>query len=57
MLTGMRFELPPLIDGALDDVENLGISDEAMDLLRKMLRFNPNNRLTLGQISTHAWMT
>ena len=36
---------------------NLGISDEAMDLLRKMLRFNPNNRLTLGQISTHAWMT
>lgn len=56
MLTGMRFSLPPQSDGALDGVDNLGISNEAMDLLRRILRFNPNNRLTLEEIRAHAWM-
>ena len=57
--TTLWSHLPPQRDGALDGVENdnLRISDEAMDLLRKILRFDPNDRLTLEQIRAHAWMT
>lgn len=57
--TRLCFFLSPQRDGALDDVDNdnLGISNEAMDLLRKILRFDPNDRFTLEQIRAHAWMT
>jgi hypothetical protein len=61
MLAGTRFRLPPLNDGALDAFGNLfynlGISNEAVDLLKQILRFDPNNRLTLEQIRAHPWMT
>lgn len=61
MLAGTRFRLPPLNDRALDALGNLfynlGISNEAVDLLKQILRFDPNNRLTLEQIRAHPWMT
>ncbi|KAL7532509.1 hypothetical protein ACHAXR_004675 [Thalassiosira sp. AJA248-18] len=55
MLTGKRLEKPPLVDRAFDSVD-LGISYEAMDLLRKMFRLDPNNRLSLGQIRDHPFV-
>jgi len=55
MLTGKRLHNPPLIDRAFDSVD-LGVSYEAMDLLRKMFRLDPNNRLSLEQIKNHNWV-
>jgi serine/threonine protein kinase len=57
MLTGSRFSYPPLYDGVLEGTDYLGISSEAMDLLKQMLRLDPNNRLTLRQICAHPWVT
>ncbi len=57
MLTGSRFSYPPLYDGVLDGADDLGISSEAMDLLKRMLRLDPNDRLTLRQIRAHPWVT
>ena len=56
MLTGKRLSYPPLIDRAFEGVE-LGLSYEATDLLRKMFRLNPNDRLTLRQIQQHTFLT
>lgn len=54
LLTGQRFKNPPLRDHALDQVE-LGISQDAMDLLRKMFRFGSNDRLSLEEVTNHPW--
>lgn len=54
LLTGQRFKNPPLRDHALDRVE-LGISQEAMDLLRKMFRLDSNDRLSLKEVTNHPW--
>lgn len=35
---------------------NIIISDEAMDLLQRMLRADPRQRLTIEQIRLHPWM-
>lgn len=56
MLTGKRLSNPPLIDRAFEGVE-LGLSHEATDLLRKMFRLEPNDRLTLEQIKRHPFVT
>lgn len=32
------------------------VSSEALDLLQRMLRADPADRLTLGQVKDHAWM-
>lgn len=60
MLTGRRFRGPPLIDRAFDQLqdEQLGVrlSDEAKDLLKRMFRLDPRNRLTLVEIRNHRWM-
>mmetsp|Transcript_16768 Transcript_16768/g.34994 ORF Transcript_16768/g.34994 Transcript_16768/m.34994 type:complete len:200 (+) Transcript_16768:857-1456(+) len=60
MLTGRRFREPPRNDRAFDQLqdEQLGVrlSDEAKDLLKKMFRLDPRNRLTLGEIRNHGWM-
>ena len=38
---------------------NLGseISDEGKDLLTGILKFNPDDRLTLDEIVSHPWIT
>ena len=58
MLTGKRFEGPPLTDGVLDNVEpgELGLSDVAMDLLRRIFRLRPEDRLTLDEICEHQFL-
>ena len=50
MLTGKRLQNPPLIDNAFDNVQLDYVSRDAMDLLRKMFRLDPKNRLSLEQI-------
>jgi len=55
MLTGKRLDNPPLVDRAFDRAD-LGLSYEAMDLLRKMFRLDPENRLTLEQIKDHPFV-
>lgn len=55
MLTGKRLQNPPLIDRAFDSVD-LSVSYEAMDLLRKMFRLDPDDRLSLEQIKNHNWV-
>lgn len=35
---------------------NIHISEEAMDLLQKILRGNPNERLTIREMKAHPWM-
>jgi serine/threonine protein kinase len=63
MLTGRRFEIlqwiehPSLLDRVLDFHAYLGISYEAMDLLKHMLMLDPTHRYTLRQICAHPWMT
>jgi serine/threonine protein kinase len=56
MLTGKRLSNPPLIDRAFEGVE-LGLGHDASDLLRKMFRLDPENRLTLEQIQRHPFVT
>jgi serine/threonine protein kinase len=34
----------------------LTISDDALDLLQRMLRINPNDRLTLTEVEEHSWL-
>lgn len=55
MLTGKRLTNPPLIDRVFEHVD-LGLSCEAMDLLRKMFRLNPKDRLTLEKIQNHPFV-
>lgn len=55
MLTGCRFEYPPLYDKALDAVD-LDVSNEAMDLLTKMFRLNPNDRMNLEEVRNHPFL-
>jgi serine/threonine protein kinase len=57
MLTGHRFVLPPFRDVVFNGVYDLGMSNEAMDLLERIFRLDPNNRLTLSQILEHPWVT
>jgi len=38
-------------------VIDLNISDDALDLLQKMLRAEPKDRLGLSQVQQHAWVT
>ena len=56
MLTGKRLSNPTLIDRAFEGVE-LGLSYDATDLLRKMFRLDPNDRLALQQIQQHPFVT
>lgn len=56
MLTGKRLSNPPLIDRAFEGVE-LSLSYHATDLLRKMFRLDPKDRLTLEQIKEHPFVT
>lgn len=56
MLTGKRMSNPPLFDRAFEGIE-LGLSCEATDLLRKIFRLDPKDRLTLEQIQQHPFVT
>mmetsp|Transcript_27031 Transcript_27031/g.46113 ORF Transcript_27031/g.46113 Transcript_27031/m.46113 type:complete len:375 (+) Transcript_27031:188-1312(+) len=58
MLTGERLENPPLVDSVFDGYtgSDLGISDVALDLLRRMHRFKPSDRLSLAQVRDHPWV-
>ncbi len=58
MLTGRRLVVPPLRDGVFDNVEptELGLSDAAMDLLRRIFRLRPEDRLTLDEICAHQFL-
>ena len=56
MLTGKRLQNPPLIDNAFDNIELDYVSRDAMDLLRKMFRLDPKNRLSLEQIKEHPFV-
>jgi serine/threonine protein kinase len=35
----------------------VGISDDALDLLQRMLFYDPKDRLSLDQVRAHPWMT
>jgi serine/threonine protein kinase len=35
----------------------IGVSDAALDLLQRMLRAEPRDRLTLSQVQEHPWLT
>lgn len=53
-----RFDL--IVSGKLmEQLQNWGIflSDDAGDLLQKMLQLHPKNRLTLAQVLSHPWVT
>lgn len=57
-ITDQRFEV--IVSGGL--VKQLGIwdirlSEDAGDLLQKMLQYYPRDRLTLAQIMDHQWVT
>lgn len=53
----LRFEL--IVTGRLNEqLRNWDIilTDEAGDLMQKMLRMDPRNRLTLAQVMSHPWV-
>mmetsp|Transcript_1386 Transcript_1386/g.2769 ORF Transcript_1386/g.2769 Transcript_1386/m.2769 type:complete len:449 (+) Transcript_1386:80-1426(+) len=58
MLTGLRLTGPITQDRMFDSMEpsKYGLSVEAMDLLRKMFRLNPVDRLTLDEIWAHQFL-
>mmetsp|Transcript_2826 Transcript_2826/g.7930 ORF Transcript_2826/g.7930 Transcript_2826/m.7930 type:complete len:441 (+) Transcript_2826:474-1796(+) len=56
--TDQRFDL--IISGRLvEQLRNWDIflSDEAGDLMQRMLRLNPRDRLTLAEVCAHPWVT
>lgn len=56
--TDQRFEL--IVTGRLmEQLKNWDIclTDEAGDLMQKMLQLHPKNRLTLKQVLKHPWVT
>ena len=58
MLTGTRLEGPIQTDRVFEngiDLSKWGLSDDAIDLLRKMFRFRPIDRLTLDEICAHPF--
>mmetsp|Transcript_19074 Transcript_19074/g.39977 ORF Transcript_19074/g.39977 Transcript_19074/m.39977 type:complete len:496 (+) Transcript_19074:352-1839(+) len=55
MLTGKRLASPPTIDRPFDQMD-LGLSYDAMDLLRRMFRLDPKDRLSLEDIMNHSWV-
>jgi len=53
-----RFEI--IVEGLLVNQLReweIDLSDEAGDLLQRMLKENPRDRLTLGQVMNHPWVT
>mmetsp|Transcript_8830 Transcript_8830/g.23861 ORF Transcript_8830/g.23861 Transcript_8830/m.23861 type:complete len:154 (-) Transcript_8830:58-519(-) len=55
--TDQRFDL--IVNGRLmDQLKNweINLSDDAGDLMQKMLRLNPRERLTLAQVMAHPWI-
>lgn len=56
MLTGQRLQKPPQIDHAFDNLQLDGVSHDAMDLLRKMFRLHPNDRLSLDEVIDHPFV-
>ncbi|KAL7551426.1 hypothetical protein ACHAWF_014615 [Thalassiosira exigua] len=56
MLTGKRLHNPPLVDRALDGVD-LDISEEAMDLLKKMMRLEAADRPNLDEVKNHPFVS
>lgn len=55
MLTGKRLRNPPMIDHAFENL-HLGVSEIAMDLIRKMLRLHAKDRLSLEEIKKHPFL-
>jgi serine/threonine protein kinase len=56
--TDQRFEL--IVTGRLmEQLRNwrIMLSDEAGDLMQRMLRLDPRKRLSLAQVMSHAWVT
>lgn len=56
--TDQRFQL--IVSGRLaEQLRNWDIffSDEACDLMQKMLQLHPKHRLTLAQVLAHPWVT
>jgi len=56
MLTGKRLRNPPMIDHAFENLHLDGVSDIAMDLIRKMLRLHAKDRLSLVEIKKHPFL-
>eukprot|EP00804_Cyclotella_cryptica_P007570 CCRYP_010650-RA/>CCRYP_010650-RA protein AED:0.52 eAED:0.46 QI:0/0/0/1/1/1/2/0/657 len=47
------------IEGDLEGllrIKGISIDEEALDLLQKMLRFDPSKRLTLAEVVSHPWV-
>jgi len=38
------------------DKLNINLSDEAIDLLRKMLDSDPNKRISIEEVKNHKWI-
>jgi len=55
LLTGKRLPNPLYAEIMLRS-NDLGVSQEALDLLQRMLRLDPNRRLSLQQIQSHSWV-
>jgi serine/threonine protein kinase len=56
--TDQRFEL--IVTGRLmEQLKNwdIRLSDDAGDLMQKMLQYQPKNRLSLAQVFDHPWVT
>ena len=56
MLTGKRLRNPPIIDHAFENLHLDGISEIAMDLIRRMLRLHAKDRLSLEEIKKHPFL-
>ncbi len=57
-LADQRFEI--IVEGQLMEqlrMWDINLSDDAGDLLQTMLQLNPQDRLTLGEVMDHPWVT
>ncbi len=57
-LADQRFEI--IVEGQLMEqlrMWDIDLSDDAGDLLQAMLQLNPRDRLTLGEVMDHPWVT
>jgi serine/threonine protein kinase len=52
----LREQKARIIKGDVSELDEEDISDEAKDLIRKMLHVNPEKRWTIEQLSRHPWI-
>jgi renal tumor antigen len=50
----MEFDFPPTIGSGINKLLP-NVSEEAKDLINKMLIYNPDNRISASQALKHPW--